>query len=174
METPKRRLLCCLVVGALAAGCASSAPTRREDAPGDRETAAQQPDATADQLPDESAYREAAEKLLAFLNDQRQAGGSVIQASGKDGIYPMYECMDYGCPDKVFCKEANSYCHVTHCGKGSCYGGPEQLPDIFKNLVFKQWCKFDCLRGSIRTGTAFGFIPVMGKNAFVGPICFSG
>jgi hypothetical protein len=170
MDTPKGTLLrwlLCLVVSALAAGCTSSASSRREDASGaggeDRET--------VEQLPDESAYREAAERLLAFLEEQRQTGASVIPASGKDGIYPMYECMEYGCPDKVFCKEANAYCHVTHCGKGSCRGCGESFPDILKNLAIKEWCKFDCLRRSTRAGTAFGFVPIVGKNFFVGPIC---
>jgi hypothetical protein len=171
MDALKGRRLCwllCFVAGALATGgCASSASGRREDAPADREAAAQQPQ------PDERAYRDAAEKLLKYLEEQRQAGASVIQASGKDGIYPMYECMDYGCPDSVFCKKANVYCHVTHCGKGSCRGCAEPFPDIFKNLMVKEWRRFDCLRGSVRAGSAFGFIPSIGKDLFVGPICLN-
>jgi hypothetical protein len=75
--------------------------------------------------------------------------------------------------NKVFCKEANAYCHVTHCDKGSCRGCPEPLPDTFKNLMIKEWCRFDCLRGSVRAGSALGFIPIIGKDFFVGPICFN-
>jgi hypothetical protein len=83
----------------------------------------------------------------------------------------MYECMEYGCPDRVFCEDVDAYCHVTHCGKGSCYGCPEAFPAIFKNLAVRQWCRFDCLKNSIRLGTAFGFIPSVGRSIFVGPIC---
>jgi len=165
MDPSKGRLLCwllCFVVGALASGCASSASSHREDDPRDREEAAQQPQ------PDERDYRDAAEKFLKILEEQRQADTGVVRASGKDGIYPVYECMDYGCPDRVFCEEANVYCHVTHCGKGSCQFCPEPLPDTLKNLAFKQWCKFDCLRGSVRAGTVLGFVPALG-NVFIGP-----
>ncbi|WP_331112893.1 hypothetical protein [Archangium sp.] len=165
MDTTKRllfRWLLCSIAGALASGCASSSTTHREDALGDSEA--------AEHLPDERAYRDAAEKFLKFLEEERQAGPSVIQASGKDGIYPMYECMDYGCPDKVLCKEANVYCHVTHCGKGSCRGCPEPFPDVFKNIFIKEWCKFDCLRGAVWAGTAFGFVPSIGKKLFIGPV----
>lgn len=167
METQRKRILswlACFVIGALAGGCASSASNRRQDVP--------ESGASAAQPPDERAYRVAAEKLLEYLDAQRRAGGDVVQASGRnDGIYPMYECMEYGCPDKVFCEETGSYCHVTHCGKGSCHGCPEPLPESFKNLVLKQWCKFDCLKGAVRTGIAIGFIPSIG-NIFVGPYCF--
>jgi hypothetical protein len=83
-----------------------------------------------------------------------------------------YGCVEYGCPDKVFCKKTDAYCHVTHCGKGSCYGCPEPLPETFKNLVFKQWCRFDCLKGSVRAGSALGFIPSIG-NIFIGPYCIA-
>ncbi|WP_309896570.1 hypothetical protein [Archangium sp.] len=120
-----------LVVGALAGGCATSSTAQRADGHDDSET--------AEQPPDERAYREAAIRFLLYLKEQERAGGSIVQASGKDGIYPMYECMEHGCPDRVFCKKVDAYCHVTHCGKGSCYGCPEPFPEIFKNLVFKQW-----------------------------------
>lgn len=168
MNIPKERGDCWLLfftVGVLAAGCASSASSHREDSLGTRETVAQQPD--------EGAYREAAAKLLKYLDAQRKAGTGVVQVSGKDGIYPMYECMEYGCPDRVYCEEANVYCHVTHCGKRSCSFCPKPLPDVFKNLVFKQWCQFDCLRGSVRAGVAFGFVPSIGKDLFVGPYCLN-
>ncbi len=79
--------------------------------------------------------------------------------------------MEYGCPDRVFCEEANAYCHVTHCGKKNCSFCPKEFPDIFKNLVFQQWCQFDCLRGSVRAGVAFGFVPSIGKGLFIGPYC---
>jgi hypothetical protein len=166
METPRKRLLfwlVCFVVGDLAGGCASSASSRRQDVP--------EQVATAEQPPDERAYREAAEKLLEYLDAQRKAGTDVVLASGKkDGIYPMYECMEYGCPDRVFCKETGAYCQVTHCGKGSCHTCSEPFPEIFKNIVFRQWCKFDCLKNSVRTGVAVGFIPSIG-NIFIGPYC---
>lgn len=152
-----------LVFGALVNGCASPATSRREDDFRGRDAVAEpQPP------PDERAYRDAAEKFLKFLAEQQQANPSVIQASGKDGIYPVYECMEHGCPDRVLCADANVYCHVTHCGKGSCSYCPEPSPDVFKNLAFKQWCKFDCLRGSIRAGTALGFVSAFG-NVFIGP-----
>ncbi len=113
MDTQKGPLLCCWLlcfVGALSGGgCASSGSSRRESVPGDREL--------AEQLPDESVYKNAAEKLLKFLARQRKAGSGAIQASGKDGIYPVYECMEHGCPDSVFCEEVDAYCHVTHCGE---------------------------------------------------------
>lgn len=171
MHTPKRHLLCwllCLSVGVLTAtGCASSASSRREDVPGDRGGNQE----TSEQLPDESAYREAAIRFLKYLKEQERAGGSVVQASGKGGIYPMYECMDYGCPDRVFCKGVNAYCHVTLCSKGSCRSCPEWFPSVFKNLFVKEWCKFDCLSGSARVGTAFGYVSLLGKPFFVGPFC---
>lgn len=166
MGTPKRSLVLGrlgLILFALSAGCVSSGSSRREDALRDREAAAP--------LSDESAYRDAAMKFLLYLKEQRNAGTAVIQASGEDGIYPVYECTDYGCPDKVFCEEVGAYCHVTHCGKRECSFYPKPLPDIFKNLVFKQWCQFDCLRGSVRAGVAFGFVPSFGKGLFVGPFC---
>jgi hypothetical protein len=159
-----RRFLGCwnlwFSVGALAVGCASFSSTRREDD--------LRGSADAVNQPDERAYRDAAETFLRFLLEQQQASQSIIQASGKDGIYPVYECMEYGCPDRVLCEDANVYCHVTHCGKGSCHFCPDPFPDVFKNLTFKQWCKFDCQRGSLRTGTAFGFVPAIG-NVFIGP-----
>ena len=165
MGVRKKVMACWLVVGALAGGCATSSTTHREDDPRDGEA--------AEPPPDESAYRDAAERFLRFLEEQRKAGTGVVQASGKDGIYPVYECMEHGCPDRVLCKEANVYCHVTHCGKKSCSFCPEPFPDIFKNLAFKQWCQFDCLRGSVRAGAAFGFVPSIGKALFIGPICLN-
>jgi hypothetical protein len=167
MDTRKKAAalwLAWLVVGALVGGgCATSSSSRREDAPQDSEMAEKQPD--------ESAYRDAALKFLKYLDAQREAGKDVIQASGKSGgIYPMYECMEYGCPDRVFCKDIGAYCVVTHCGKGGCRGCDEPFPEIFKNLVFKQWCRFDCLKGSVRAGSALGFIPSIG-NFFIGPYC---
>lgn len=172
MGTSPGGILCwllCFTVGALATGgCASSVSSRREDAAKDGEAATQQAP------PDERAYRDAAEKLLKYLDEQRQAGTDVIQASGKDGIYPVYECMEYGCPDRVFCEKVDAYCHVTHCGQRSCSFCPKPFPDVFKNLVFKQWCQFDCLRGSVRAGSAFGFVPSIGKGLFIGPYCLEG
>jgi hypothetical protein len=170
MGTSRKRLLrwpLCVIGTLVTGGCASSASSRHEDVLAENEAAAQQSPS------DERAYREAAEKLLKYLDAQRRAGTNVIQASGKDGIYPMYECMEYGCPDRVFCKEVDAYCPVTHCGKGSCRGCPEPAPDVFKNLALKQWCKFDCLRSSVRAGTALGFVPIVGKDFFIGPFCLS-
>jgi hypothetical protein len=152
-----------LVIGVMADGCASPATGRREDGPRDRDVAAEQ-----QPQPDERTYRDAAEKFLKFLAEQHQASPSVIQASGKDGIYPVYECMEHGCPDRVLCEDAKAYCHVTHCGKGSCQYCPEPFPDVFKNLALKQWCRFDCLRGSVRVGTVLGFVSALG-NVFIGP-----
>jgi hypothetical protein len=104
METQRKRILfwlVCFVLSALAGGCASSASIRHQKDPEDGATAAQPPD--------ERAYRDAAEKLLEYLDAQRRTGRNVVQASGKkDGIYPMYECMEYGCPDKVFCEETGA------------------------------------------------------------------
>jgi hypothetical protein len=153
-----------LVVCALAGGCATSSTAHRADGPSGSET--------VEQLPDESAYKDAAVKFLKYLREQRRAGKDILQASGRDGIRPVYECMNYGCPDTVFCEDVGAYCHVTHCGKKECSFCPKAFPDIFKNLVFKQWCQFDCLRGSMRAGVAFGFIPSIG-NFFIGPYCLT-
>lgn len=163
MNTHKAHWIAWSLIGTLANGCVASSPTRRDEGPDSAET--------VERLPEESAYKDAAKRFLAYLDEQHPTG--VTQASGKDGIYPMWECMEYGCPDKVLCPEAGVYCHVTHCGKGSCRGCPEPFPDVFKNLFVKEWCRFDCQRGAVRAGSAFGFVPSLGKKLFVGPICFN-
>lgn len=73
----------------------------------------------------------------------------------------------------VGCRQQDSpgkaVCSVTHCGKGSCRFCPAPFPDALKGLVIKEWCTYGCMRGSIQVGTAYGFVPSIGK-AFVGPL----
>ncbi|MDY7231119.1 hypothetical protein [Hyalangium rubrum] len=161
------------ILGALGVGCASTASAPRADA--SRDIAAQQHQSreafrdAAQQLLDERVtLREAAEQYLEDSAAQRGSRLSVIQVAGKDPVIPRFECMEYGCPDKVLCGDAKAVCLVTHCGKGSCNLCPEPMPDAFKNLVFKQWCEYECVRGAARLGTVIGFVPSFGSG-FVGP-----
>ena len=172
-KNPTARLLSCLAAVVLSAGCAAHSSSHGHDEP--RPSAqrnfedGEQQRAAAETSPGESdAFRDAAERFLEYLAAQRRNRPDVVQASAKDPIIPRYECMDYGCPDTVLCKKAHVYCAVTHCGKGSCNTCPKPMPDVFKNLVFKQWCEFECLRGSTRLGTVLGFVPSIG-SIFIGP-----
>ncbi len=99
---------------------------------------------------------------------QRQEGGPrIVRTVGQDPIIPQFECMDFGCPATVRCGKA--VCTVTHCGKGSCRFCPAPFPDALKNLFIKEWCAYGCLAGAAQVGTAYGFVPGIGK-AFVGPL----
>jgi hypothetical protein len=102
------------------------------------------------------------------IQDEKNDAPPVVLASDKEGIYPEFGCMEFGCPDKVMCGKAA--CFVTHCGKKSCRFCPESLPDFLKNVVFDQWCAYDCVRGSMKVGSAFGLVTTIG-SAFVGPKC---
>lgn len=174
--TPRRStvpFLSCLAAGALSAGCAAASSSRHHDENRHSEQQGveegKQQRGAAERPPEETvAFREAAERFLEHLAAQRRNGLDVVQAAAKDPVIPRYECMDYGCPDKVLCKKAHVYCTVTHCGKGSCNTCPKPMPDVFKNLVFKQWCEFECMRRSTRLGPVLGFVPSIG-SIFIGP-----
>lgn len=97
--------------------------------------------------------------------------GSLVSSTALEqssGIYPEYRCMDLGCPASVVC--GKSVCEVVHCGTGPCRFCPEPAPDALKNIVFKAWCSYGCMRGPVATGSTFGFITTLG-NVFVGPFC---
>ena len=99
------------------------------------------------------------EQVPALHQDLTGSGG---------GIAPEFRCMDLGLPATVRCDR--SICTITHCGTGKCRFCPEGAPDGVKNLVVKAWGSYSCLAGSTFTGSAFGFIPIIG-NTFVGPFC---
>jgi hypothetical protein len=75
--------------------------------------------------------------------------------------------MEFGCPATVRCGKA--VCVVTHCGSGSCRFCPTPFPDALENLVIKEWCTYGCMVGPLQVGTAYGFVPSVGKT-FVGPL----
>lgn len=144
---------------ALSVGCASSASVRRDK---QFKTAEEYP------LQEQEAFRAAAEQYLQDTKDQPQTSPGLVLVAGTVPVTPRPECTDRGCPTAVTCKEVNAVCWVTHCGKGGCDYCPEPLPEAFKNLVFKQWCAFECVQGPLRIGTAIGFVPSIG-NFFIGP-----
>jgi hypothetical protein len=102
------------------------------------------------------------------IQEEKDDAPTVILVSGKEGIYPEFGCMEFGCPDKVMC--GNAACFVTHCGKKSCRFCPEALPDFLKNVVFQQWCAYECMRSSRKVGSAFGLVTTIG-GVFAGPQC---
>ena len=156
------RLGLCMCVGALATACAAAPSSiHREDDSGDAAALLQEEQ--------RAAFREAAAQYLRELAQQRQISSRVVQVSGQDPVIPMYECMDYGCPATVQCPEAKAACTITHCGRGDCHTCPMSAPEAFKNLVFKQWCRYECFRGTARLGPVIGFVPSLGKNLFIGP-----
>jgi hypothetical protein len=163
-----------LAAGALLVSCASSSSVRHGDElPHTTRQEVQGREASreaAEQLLEErAAFQAAAEQYLKQLAMEQRLGGVVVQSSGKDPVIPMYECMHFGCPPTVQCKAAGAACTVTHCGKGSCHTCPMSVPEPFKNLIFKQWCRYECFRGALRLGPVIGFVPVIG-GFFVGPL----
>jgi hypothetical protein len=152
-------LALCTSFLALAAGCASSETVRREEDP---TSAGEQP------LQEGEAFRRAVEQYLKDIEERRRSSPSIVLVAGKDPVVPRPECTDFGCPTAVTCEAAKAVCYVTHCGKGNCRLCPEPMPEAFKNLIFRQWCSFECVRGPLRIATVIGFVPSIGRG-FIGP-----
>jgi hypothetical protein len=152
-------LVLCMGILAMAGGCASAVSfTREKDLKDEGE---QQPQ-------EKEAFRIAAEQYLRDTKELRRNGLTVVLVAGKDPVVPRPECTDYGCPTAVMCEAVKAVCYVTHCGKGNCRLCPEPMPEAFRNIVFRQWCSFECARGPLRIGTAIGFVPSIGRG-FIGP-----
>ena len=81
-----------------------------------------------------------------------------------DPIVPKFECIELECPPHVRCSAGA--CVLMDCGSGACRFCPEE----YKNLVIKSWCRYGCMKNSVRTGDAV-LLLTKPFNTQVGPIC---